>query len=77
MKIMLSSDAICLLSGLLSRQRENERCPHSQILSFFLHCNNKCAHMSYLVKYEERGQREGGGVDIQRKSIDTDLLSEY
>lgn len=32
--------------------------------------------MSYLVKYEERGQR-GGGVDIQRKSIDTDLLSEY
>lgn len=31
MKIMLSSDVICLLSGLLSRQSENERCPHSQI----------------------------------------------
>lgn len=31
MKMMYPSDVICLLSGLLSRQRENECCPHSHL----------------------------------------------
>lgn len=58
---MCLSDVICLLSGLQSRQRENERCPksHLHLLFFSNRVIRKVPTYPSSAGYEGKRQRQG------------------
>lgn len=68
MKIMCPSDVICLLSGLLSRQRQNERCPygHLHFLSSHTLITKRCPHVLLCDEGGKKRKKEkGDGEDLQ------------
>lgn len=67
---MCPSDVICLVSGLLSRQKQNEYCPHSHLHFLSSHTVKiKAAQYPIFFFFTKEKDKDMGNVWIYRDSI--------
>lgn len=76
---MCPSDVICLVSGLLSRQKQNEYCPHGRLHFLSSHTvKTKGAHMSQFARKEKDKDKGMAWIyrdSIQKQTQNTDCFS--